>query len=56
MATYTITLRTSADIRSLRAILKLLWRRYQLRCVSVEEEADRDPAVQAAGLGNETIF
>jgi hypothetical protein len=27
------------DVRRLRLLLKLLLRRYQLRCVSVEEEA-----------------
>jgi hypothetical protein len=28
------------DIRWLRRVLKLLWRRYQLRCVDVQEDDD----------------
>jgi aspartate/glutamate racemase len=40
MTTYTITLLTTDtdNIRDLRRILKVLLRRYQLRCISVEEQ------------------
>jgi hypothetical protein len=38
MATFTITLRTDGDVRWLLSLLKLLLRRYRLRCVSVEED------------------
>jgi hypothetical protein len=42
MATFRITLRTSDDdqtaVRHLRFALKLLWRRYRLRCIRIDEE------------------
>jgi hypothetical protein len=43
MATYTITLRTKNngdDIRVLRAVLKLLLRRFGLRVIKIEEEPE----------------
>jgi hypothetical protein len=43
MAVYVITLRASTDLRGLRLILKRLWRVYQLRCISVEEDTNRSP-------------
>ena len=44
--------RSGADgIRTLRAALKVLWRRYQLRCLSAREVKDgRDPRNEGGGL------
>jgi hypothetical protein len=46
MTTFTVTLRTGADggdgIRTLRAALKLLLRRFGLRAISIEQTADTD--------------
>jgi hypothetical protein len=47
MATFTITLRTrendgSGGIRTLRQALKILWRRFGLRAVSIEQTSDPD--------------
>ena len=45
MATFTITLRTREDgggIRTLRAALKLLLRRFGLRALKVEQTPDHD--------------
>jgi hypothetical protein len=45
MATFTIVLRTrpgGGDIRSLRAALKLLLRRFGLRAIRIEQTADHD--------------
>ena len=44
MTTFTITLRSrdgDDDIRTLRAALKILWRRFGLRAVQIEEEKPR---------------
>jgi hypothetical protein len=41
MATYVITLRAKGDsIRTLRAALKLLLRRFGLRAISIEQTSD----------------
>ena len=49
MATFTVTLRSkddSSSIRELRRILKTLLRRYQMRCVSVQETTHRKRRVR----------
>jgi hypothetical protein len=45
MATFTITLRTREGgdgIRALRQALKVLWRRFGLRAISIEQTTDND--------------
>jgi hypothetical protein len=45
MATFTIVLRTREDgggIRALRRALKVLWRRFGLRAIKVEQTSDTD--------------
>jgi hypothetical protein len=50
MVTYTITVRTKANgdsIKTLRAILKVLLRRFGLRAIKVEETPER--AIEETG-------
>jgi hypothetical protein len=45
-ARFVVTLEAPAEIdaiRTLRAALKVLWRRYQLKCVTVREESPAPP-------------
>jgi len=54
MTTFTITLRTREDgdgVRILRAALKILLRRFDLRAIKIERATD-DPLRQSRGCGD----
>jgi hypothetical protein len=45
--TYRITVRSSSDrdaIRALRALLKMMWRRFGLRCIAIERLSEEGGA------------